>query len=125
MVQAYFSGIRERQRLGSLRLTVGAASTIFDDENEKGMPSMSEENAEMRRPKLFWLNAGLTIALMTGLVVEVLPLLLITRVIVHDHRWQASSYKGPRNTCRSRLAGDGLKCVAFILITRVIVNDHR
>jgi hypothetical protein len=30
-----------------------------------------------------------------------------------------------RNTCRSRLAGDGLQCAAFILVTRVIVNDHR
>jgi hypothetical protein len=93
MVQAYFSGIRERQRLGSLRRSVGAAATIFDDENEEGMPSMSEENAELRRPKLFRLNAGLTIASMTGLVVEVLPLIRITRVIVNDHREQALSYK--------------------------------
>jgi hypothetical protein len=71
MVLAYFSGIRERQRLGSLQLSVGAAATIFDDENEEGLPSMSEENAELRRSKLFWLNAGLTIALMTGLVMEI------------------------------------------------------
>ncbi len=30
-----------------------------------------------------------------------------------------------RNTCRSQLAGDGLKCAAFIQVTRVIVDDHR
>jgi hypothetical protein len=30
-----------------------------------------------------------------------------------------------RNTCRSRLAGDGFKSAAFTLITSVIVNDHR
>ncbi len=103
MALAYFSGIRERQRLGSLQLSVGAAATIFDDENEEGLPSMSEENAELRRPKLFWLNAGLTIALMTGLVMEITP----------------------RNTCRSRLAGDGLRCAAVSRFTRVIVDDHR
>jgi hypothetical protein len=28
-------------------------------------------------------------------------------------------------TCRSRLAGDGLKGAAFIRFMRVIVNDHR
>jgi hypothetical protein len=157
MALAYFSGIRERQRLSSLQLSVGAAATIFDDENEEGLPSMSEENAELRHSKLFWLNAGLTIALMTGLVMEITqcpraswqsgkpaptrdraipvgaglpamdssaPRLSRSRVIVDEHRWQASSYKGPRNTCRSRLAGDGLKCAAFIQVTRVIVDDH-
>jgi hypothetical protein len=35
--------------------------------------------------------------LMTGQVVEVLPLIRIPRVIVNDHREQASSYRGPRN----------------------------
>ncbi|MGF6520342.1 hypothetical protein QF018_001422 [Pseudomonas laurylsulfatiphila] len=53
----------------------------------------------------------------------------LTRVIVNDHRWQASSHKGPhprRFSCnRSQPAGDGLKRTAFIQITRVIVNDHR
>ena len=77
---AYFIGIRERQRLGRLRLSVGAAATVFDDETDEGLPSMSDENAELRRPKLFWLNAGLTIALMTGLVVEILPLSILFMV---------------------------------------------
>jgi len=59
---------------------VGAAATVFDDETDEGLPSMSDENAELRRPKLFWLNAGLTIALMTGLVVEILPLSILFMV---------------------------------------------
>ncbi len=31
----------------------------------------------------------------------------------------------PRNTCRSRLAGDGLKGTAVTQFARVFVNDHR
>ncbi|OMQ41014.1 CitMHS family transporter [Pseudomonas putida] len=80
---AYFIGIRERQRLGALSLpqSLGAAATVFDDEaDDEGLPSMSDENAELRRPKMFWLNAALTIGLMTGLVTEVLPLSILFMV---------------------------------------------
>ena len=57
-----------------------------------------------------------------------------TRVIVNDHRWQASSHRGFGSgaegvgvapSCRSQPAGDGLQCAAFNQATRVIVNDHR
>lgn len=69
MALAYFIGILERQRLGTLRLSVGAAATLFDDEaDDEGLPSMSDESAELRRPKLFWLNPCLTVGLMAGLV---------------------------------------------------------
>lgn len=44
------------------------------------LPSMSEENAELRRPKQFWFNAALTVALMVGLVVELLPLSILFMV---------------------------------------------
>ncbi|WP_144934424.1 CitMHS family transporter [Pseudomonas alabamensis] len=77
---AWFIGIRERQRLGRLPTSLGAAATVFDDADNEATPSMSEENAELRRPKLFWLNAGLTLALMTGLVMEVLPLAILFMV---------------------------------------------
>jgi len=80
---AYFIGIRERQRLGALTLpqSLGAAATVFDDEaDDEGLPSMSDENAELRRPKLFWLNASLTIGLMAGLVTEILPLSILFMV---------------------------------------------
>jgi CitMHS family citrate-Mg2+:H+ or citrate-Ca2+:H+ symporter len=103
---AYFIGIRERQRLGALTLpqSLGAAATVFDDEaDDEGLPSMSEENAELRRPKLFWLNAGLTIALMAGLVTEVLPLSILFMVAfsialvinyphMHDQRRRISAH---------------------------------
>lgn len=80
---AYFIGIRERQRLGALSLpqSLGAAATVFDDDaDDEGLPSMSDENAELRRPKLFWLNASLTIGLMAGLVTEILPLSILFMV---------------------------------------------
>ncbi|WP_438280406.1 CitMHS family transporter [Pseudomonas alabamensis] len=77
---AWFIGIRERRRLGRLPTSLGAAATVFDDADNEATPSMSEENAELRRPKLFWLNAGLTIALMAGLVMEVLPLAILFMV---------------------------------------------
>jgi CitMHS family citrate-Mg2+:H+ or citrate-Ca2+:H+ symporter len=100
---AYFIGIRERQRLGTLRLSVGAAATLFDDESDEGLPTMSDENAELRRPKLFWLNATLTVALMAGLVMEWLPLsilfmvafsiaLLINYPHMHDQRRRISTH---------------------------------
>jgi hypothetical protein len=34
-------------------------------------------------------------------------------------------FRATRNSCRSRLAGDGLECAALVLFTRVIVDDHR
>ncbi|MFJ2986020.1 MULTISPECIES: CitMHS family transporter [unclassified Pseudomonas] len=80
MLLALFIGTRERQRLGRLPQSLGAAATVFDDADNEATPSLSEENAELRRPKLFWLNAGLTIALMTGLVLEILPLAILFMV---------------------------------------------
>ncbi|MFK0270426.1 citrate:proton symporter, partial [Pseudomonas asiatica] len=80
MLLAWFIGTRERQRLGRLPQSLGAAATVFDDADNEATPSLSEENAELRRPKLFWLNAVLTIALMAGLVMEVLPLAILFMV---------------------------------------------
>ncbi|MND30986.1 Citrate transporter [compost metagenome] len=80
LLLAWFIGTRERQRLGRLPQSLGAAATVFDDTDNEATPSLSEENAELRRPKLFWLNAGLTIALMAGLVLEILPLAILFMV---------------------------------------------
>ncbi|GGJ86795.1 CitMHS family transporter [Pseudomonas matsuisoli] len=77
---AFYIGIRERQRLGTLHLSVGAAATHFADDDADSNPALSEENAELRRPKLFWLNAALTLGLMTCLVMEVLPLSILFMV---------------------------------------------
>ncbi|MFJ4387043.1 CitMHS family transporter [Pseudomonas sp. NPDC089408] len=101
---AYFVGLSERKRLGTLRLSVGAAATVFDeDANEGWTPAMSEEDAELRRPKMFWLNAILTLGLMAALVMEVLPVavlfmvafsiaLLINYPHIHDQRRRISSH---------------------------------
>ena len=79
MALAYYIGIRERSRLGKLSLP-DDAEIISYDEDVTGMPSMSQEDADLRRPKLFWLNASLTIALMVGLVMELLPLAILFMV---------------------------------------------
>lgn len=101
---AYFVGLSERKRLGTLRLSVGAAATVFDeDANEGWTPALSEEDAELRRPKMFWLNAILTLGLMAALVMEVLPVavlfmvafsiaLLINYPHIHDQRRRISSH---------------------------------
>ncbi|MNO18522.1 Citrate transporter [compost metagenome] len=80
LLLAWFIGTRERQRLGRLPQSLGSAATTFDDGDGDGTPALSEENAELRRPKLFWLNAALTIALMAGLVMELLPLAILFMV---------------------------------------------
>ncbi|MFK0271953.1 citrate:proton symporter, partial [Pseudomonas asiatica] len=79
LLLAWFIGTRERQRLGELPRSLGSAATLEDDDGD-GTPSLSEENAELRRPKLFWFNAALTIALMACLVMEVLPLAILFMV---------------------------------------------
>lgn len=101
---AYFVGLSERRRLGKLRLSVGAAATVFDDEaNDGWSPTLSDDDAELRRPKLFWLNATLTIALMTALVMSILPVailfmmafaiaLLINYPQLHDQRRRISAH---------------------------------
>lgn len=56
-------GLRERQRVG-----------IIDLSNTDHHVEHIDDHAAIRRPKLLWVNAGLTLALMTTLVIGVLPL---------------------------------------------------
>ncbi|MEB2870129.1 CitMHS family transporter [Pseudomonas rhizosphaerae] len=79
MALAYFIGLRERSRLGKLVLPHDAEVAAYD-EDVTGLPSMSQEDEDLRRPKLFWLNALLTIGLMTALVMELLPLAVLFMV---------------------------------------------
>lgn len=79
MALAYFIGLRERSRLGKLVLPHDAEVTAYD-EDVTGLPSMSQEDEDLRRPKLFWLNALLTVGLMTALVMELLPLAVLFMV---------------------------------------------
>ncbi|MCO8166132.1 CitMHS family transporter [Pseudomonas sp. 21LCFQ010] len=79
MALAYFIGVRERSRLGKLVLPHDAETISYDDD-VTGLPSMSQEDEDLRRPKLFWLNALLTVGLMTALVMELLPLAVLFMV---------------------------------------------
>ncbi|MBD8496630.1 CitMHS family transporter [Pseudomonas syringae] len=75
LLLAYYLGLQERRRLGTLALPAGGpgrAMQAGDDMSD--LLTLSSENQALRRPKMFWLNAVLTLTLMTCLVVEVLPL---------------------------------------------------
>ena len=66
---AWLFGRRERQRLGVLDpQALGEIHAVTVDETE------SDATSGIRRPKLFWVNVLLTAALMTGLLLGVLPL---------------------------------------------------
>ncbi len=78
---AFWLGLQERRRLG---LLVAPGSNPLRatgmDEDMGDLLTLSDENAELRRPKLFWFNALLTLALMTCLVIELLPLPILFMV---------------------------------------------
>ncbi|WP_040263527.1 CitMHS family transporter [Pseudomonas massiliensis] len=74
LLLAYLLGLKERQRLGLLRAPGNPLRSTSMDEDMGDLLTLSDENAELRRPKLFWFNALLTLALMTCLVIELLPL---------------------------------------------------
>src|SRR3954451_14699980 len=59
---AYYFGRRERKRLGVVHLG-------YDHQQE-----LSDEQKGVRRPRLFWFNAILTIALIASLIKALLPL---------------------------------------------------
>ena len=56
-------GLRERARVG-----------VIDLKDTDHSVDVIDDHADIRRPKLLWVNAGLTLALMTALVMGVLPL---------------------------------------------------
>ncbi|VFR38285.1 Uncharacterized transporter, similarity to citrate transporter [plant metagenome] len=67
-----YLGLRERRRLGKVTLP-GMSAGSYDEETVRNLPAM-EVDEELRRPKLLWVNAGLTLVLMISLVMGVLPL---------------------------------------------------
>jgi citrate-Mg2+:H+ or citrate-Ca2+:H+ symporter, CitMHS family len=58
---AYFLGKKERSRIGIVQLEYSH------------LEELSEKQKAIRRPKLFWFNAGLTISLIASLVLVLLP----------------------------------------------------
>ena len=80
MAVAFWLGLQERRRLGysALTGTVGympqqVATDITEDEDRRLPPDPSCDE-DVRRPHLRWVNGLLTLALMTCLVLGVLPL---------------------------------------------------
>ena len=62
-------GRYERDRIAAL----GPAAVVLDDQ-EHGIVHEGEDVASLRRPKLIWVNALLTVALLTALVAGLMPL---------------------------------------------------
>ena len=74
-------GLKERRRLGYSLLTGSAGRlpaqvlpSITEDEEDRHMPPDETPDEDVRRPKLRWINALLTVVLMVALVMGVLPL---------------------------------------------------
>lgn len=64
LLVAYWFGLKERKRLGILKVEEGQAASY----------SVDLENEELKRPKLFVINLAMTVILMAMLVTEMLPL---------------------------------------------------
>ena len=58
---AFWLGLKERKRLGVVHFE-------YDHQQE-----LSVEQKEIRRPKLFWFNAGLTVILIAALIMALIP----------------------------------------------------
>lgn len=75
---AFYLGLRERRRLGSVSLpTSDTIAAMEADEESTGehLPTIAgPESADMRRPRLLWVNLALTTALMVALIMSLLPL---------------------------------------------------
>ncbi len=69
---AWRFGLKERARLG-----VADAATLAEIHASAATPEEFEREQSVRRPKLFWFNLALTLALMTALVMGVLPLSIL------------------------------------------------
>ena len=65
---SYYLGLRERQRLVTQGSIVGVA------EKSPAAPGKGQPPEALGWPKLFWFNALLTVALLAGLILDVLPL---------------------------------------------------
>lgn len=72
---AWWLGMKERKRLGVAKLPdSGAWNGYAMHDDEDALPTMEGDAEDIKRPKLLWVNFALTIALMAGLVVGILPM---------------------------------------------------
>ncbi|BEU96329.1 CitMHS family transporter [Acidovorax sp. DW039] len=75
---AFFLGLSERRRLGSVSLPASdtiAAMEADEESTGEHLPTIAgPDSADMRRPRLLWVNLALTTALMVALIMSLLPL---------------------------------------------------
>jgi len=75
---AYQFGLKERARLAAMR-----AEAVEEDASASEILAEDEEShVEARKPKLFWFNLALTLALLIALVTSVLPLAVLFMLAV-------------------------------------------
>jgi len=75
LLVAYYFGIKERKRIGIHQVDISTGNEI--DLAEVQVAATVDNGGELvslKRPKLIWVNAGLTIALLIALIVGLLPL---------------------------------------------------
>ena len=74
LLLAWYLGLRERKRLGIVTLDGHAADWNPElDTASDNLPTLADSE-DTKRPKLLWVNAGLTVALMAALILGLLPL---------------------------------------------------
>ncbi|MCC3649065.1 MULTISPECIES: CitMHS family transporter [Cytobacillus] len=71
---AWYFGLKERKRIGIRQMDDSAIRELQAAEEEVAAAASRETLTELKRPKLIWVNAGLTIALLIALIAGLLPL---------------------------------------------------
>lgn len=75
LLVAWHFGLKERKRIGIFQMDDPIASEIqAAKEQTAAAVDHGEKFAELQRPKLIWVNAGLTIGLLIALIAGLLPL---------------------------------------------------
>ncbi|MEB4699632.1 hypothetical protein [Klebsiella quasipneumoniae] len=75
-----FIGIRERRSLGKRSIQTNTLGAVIEKDAESYLPAINAVNDEPRRSRMLWFNAALTLALMSSLVMELLPLSVLFMV---------------------------------------------
>ncbi|MEV7415694.1 citrate:proton symporter [Streptomyces sp. NPDC089919] len=71
LVLAYVLGLRERRRVGALVLPDGQPAA--DAPQDPALQGLDPHRPTLR-PRLYWFNAALTLALLTAMIMELLPI---------------------------------------------------
>lgn len=71
---AWYFGVKERKRIGIRQMDDSAITELQAAEEQVAAAVSRETLTDLQRPKLIWVNAGLTIALLIALIAGLLPL---------------------------------------------------